>query len=211
MSEQNLAILYSFRRCPYAMRARLALYASKINYEHREVVLRNKPPQLLQASPKGTVPVFITNGGEVIDESLDIMLWAAKNHDPMDLLFKSNPNACQSMLDLINQSDNQFKPLLDRYKYPNRYDLESGEPARDEAVIWLNKLDDMLNKHDYLFDEKIKLADFAIAPFVRQFAHVDKDWFFSQNWQNLIRWLNNFLESDIFENIMQKHKPWQGY
>lgn len=209
MSEQTQAILYSFRRCPYAMRARLALYASKTDYEHREIVLRNKPPQLLQASPKGTVPVFITKNGDVIDESLDIMLWALKSNDPMDLLFESDAATLNVMLGLVNQSDNEFKPLLDRYKYPNRYELDSGEPARDEAVIWLNKLNDMLEQHDYLFDDKVRLADYAIAPFVRQFAHVDRDWFFDQPWANLIKWLNAFLESDNFNNIMQKYKPWQ--
>lgn len=209
MSEQKLAILYSFRRCPYAMRARLALYASNTTYEHREVVLRNKPEQLLQASPKGTVPVLITADDNVIDESLEIMLWSLRNNDPMDLLFKKDPNLLNSMLELIRQNDNEFKPLLDRYKYPNRYELISGDSARDDAVIWLNKLDNMLSQRAYLFGNQIRLADFAIAPFVRQFAHVDRDWFFSQNWSNLIRWLNGFLNSEYFENIMQKHKPWQ--
>lgn len=209
-----LAILYSFRRCPYAMRARLALAVSKQPHELREVVLRNKPADMLAASPKGTVPVLVLPGGEVIEESLDIMRWALARHDPAQWLFPPQA-AQQDMHTLIAANDGDFKRHLDRYKYPNRYPQESeGDAAafalrhRSQAAHWLAQLDDRLAS-GWLMGTQASLADMAILPFVRQFAHTDADWFAAQPWLRLQGWLAAFEGSALYAGVMAKHLPWQ--
>lgn len=207
-------ILYSFRRCPYAMRARLALSVSGQAHELREVVLKNKPAGLLAASPKGTVPVLVLPGGEVIDESLDIMRWALGRHDPAQWL--SPPGASSDEMEaLIAGNDGDFKRHLDRYKYPNRYADESGGEAagfalkhRTEAAHWLAQLDTRLTG-GWLMGAQASLADMALLPFVRQFAHTDPDWFAAQAWPRLQGWLAAFEASDLYAGMMQKHAPWQ--
>jgi len=208
-----LPVLYSFRRCPYAMRARLALAVSKQPYELREVVLRSKPAEMLAASPKGTVPVLVLPGGEVIDESLDIMRWALGLSDPAQWL---SPQASVEEMDaLIAASDGEFKQHLDRYKYPNRYSQESeGDAAgfalkqRSEAARWLAQLDACLER-GWLCGGKACLADMAVLPFIRQFAHTDADWFSAQPWPRLQAWLVAFEVSELYAGVMQKHAPWQ--
>ncbi|MDO8385753.1 MAG: glutathione S-transferase [Polaromonas sp.] len=208
-----LPVLYSFRRCPYAMRARLALAASAEPHEHREVVLRAKPAALLTASPKGTVPVLVLPDGKVIDESLDIMRWALARKDPAQWL--SPPDASPEEMDtLIASNDGDFKRQLDRYKYPNRYPQESaGEEAaftlkhRSNAARWLAQLDARLSD-GWLFGARACLADMAILPFVRQFAHTDAGWFASQPWPRLQRWLAGFEASALYTGVMEKHAPW---
>lgn len=209
-----LPILYSFRRCPYAMRARLALSISGQAHELREVVLRNKPADLLAASPKGTVPVLVLPGGEVIDESLDIMRWALGRHDPAQWLTPPGASSAE-MAALIAANDGDFKRHLDRYKYPNRYVDESGGDAagfelthRTEAALWLAQLDARLGD-GWLFGTQPSLADMAILPFVRQFAHTDADWFAVQPWPRLRGWLAAFEASDLYAGVMQKHAAWQ--
>ncbi len=204
----ELPLLYSFRRCPYAMRARLALASAQISHYLREIVLRDKPAEMLQASPKGTVPVLILTNDKVIDESLDIMLWALGKSDPNGILPEQEEEKAQ-MLELISQNDGEFKFNLDRYKYPNRYDLESGEENRNAACEWLYSLNYRLEKNRFLFGNSESIADLAIAPFVRQFAHVDRDWFYGQSWEALANWLTSFLSSDIFQQIMPKYKVWE--
>lgn len=203
-----LPVLYSFRRCPYAIRARLALSVAGQSCTLREVVLRNKPQALLEASAKATVPVLVLASGQVIDESLDIMLWALRQHDPESWLSPQLGDE-PAMLALIAECDQHFKHHLDRYKYPQRFDLSDGTENRQQAALWLQKLDARLQKQPYLFGQQAALADMAILPFVRQFAHTDRDWFFAQNWPALARWLSTWLESDRFKAVMQKYEAWE--
>ncbi|MES2686233.1 MAG: glutathione S-transferase [Pseudomonadota bacterium] len=208
-----LPVLYSFRRCPYAMRARLALAVSAEPHEHREVVLRAKPAEMLTVSPKGTVPVLVLPDGEVIDESLDIMRWALARHDPAQWLSPTGASA-EEMEALIAGNDGNFKQHLDRYKYPNRYPQESaGDDAgfalshRSEAARWLAQLDARL-RDGWLCGRKACLADMAILPFIRQFAHTDADWFAAQPWPRLQAWLAAFEASALYTGVMGKHAPW---
>ena len=210
MSDTALPVLYSFRRCPYAMRARLALHASGLAHEHREVVLKNKPAHMLALSPKGTVPVLWlrgTAGEKVLEQSLDIMLWALGQHDPQCWL----PASDEAMADartLITHNDGPFKQQLDRYKYPNRSGLDSGAADRDEAALWLQTLDARLGTQFFLTGHRWGLADAAIAPFVRQYAHTDPAWFAAQPWPALRPWLAAFESSARFVAIMVKHPPY---
>jgi glutathione S-transferase len=197
-------ILWSFRRCPYAMRARLALASSEVPYEHREILLRDKPVEFLTISPKATVPVMQT-GDRVIDESLDIMLWALEQNDPQGWLLGSSDGSAE-MRDLIAQADGPFKTALDRYKYASR---DIGAPTeRANAATFLLKLNDILGEQPFLFGARPTLPDMAILPFVRQFAHVDIDWFAAQNWDAVIGWLDAFKSSERFGVIMKKYPTW---
>jgi glutathione S-transferase len=210
-----LPVLYSFRRCPYAMRARLALAVSGEPYELREVVLRDKPAELLAASPKGTVPVLVLPGGTVIDQSLDVMLWALRRQDPENWLLPPR-GAIADMLALVAGNDGDFKRNLDRYKYPHRYPEESAGDAqafalkhRAQGAAWLATLDGML-VDGWLFGPRVSLADMALLPFVRQFAHTDATWFAGQPWPRLQAWLAGFEAGPRFQAVMEKHAPWQA-
>ena len=189
MTITSTPVLYSFRRCPYAMRARMALYSSGIVCELREVVLRNKPETMLALSPKGTVPVLLTCEGKVIDESLDIMLWALRQNDPEDWLSPQH-GSLEGMLALIERNDFEFKDHLDRYKYPVRYEGVDTVQERTKGELFLQDLEQHLSKNSCLFGAKLSLADFAIAPFVRQFANVDKSWFDQTPYTGVQDWLN---------------------
>ena len=210
----TLPVLYSFRRCPYAMRARLALLASGIAVEHREVVLKNKPAHLLALSPKGTVPVLWLPdaqgavAGQVLDQSLDIMLWALRQHDLRGWLPTSDAGMTDALA-LIAHNDGPFKRQLDRYKYPNRSGLDSGAADRDEAALWLQALEARLRAQVFLAGQQFGLTDAALAPFVRQYAHTDPGWFAAQAWPALASWLAAFEASELFAAIMHKHAPWQ--
>lgn len=204
-----LPVLYSFRRCPYAMRARLALLASGQACELREVVLRDKPQALRDASPKATVPVLVLPGGEVVDESLSIMLWALRRHDPLAWLAPTEGDLAQ-MLALVAENDTRFKPLLDRYKYPQRSGLPDGTAAREACAPFLERLERRLSQAPFLFGGHATLADTALAPFVRQFAGVDADWFAAQPWPALQRWLRQWQDADLFTHAMHKFPPWQS-
>lgn len=205
----TLPLLYSFRRCPYAIRARLALAVSEVKYEHCEVVLRDKPKSMLEASPKGTVPVLVLSNNRVIDESLDIMLWALAQNDPQQWLpgqaLGPDSNSA-SIMDLIKQNDFEFKPWLDRYKYADRYPENSVEYYRKKAEVFIARLESCLLDQPFLFGSSVTLADMAIAPFIRQFAHVDKAWFFTSQYISVITWLNDFLESKPFVLTMRKER-----
>lgn len=200
-------VLYSFRRCPYAMRARLALVASGTVCVMREVVLATKPAALLQASPKGTVPVLVLPDGVVLEQSLDIMLWALRRSDSQHWLPTSPPDL-DAALQLIAACDGGFKHNLDRYKYPNRYALPDGASHRALGAQFLQTLNDTLTVQRYLRGEHFGLADAAIAPFVRQFAHTDPAWFASQPWQALQQWLQDFELSTLFAAVMEKYVAW---
>ncbi|MBC3247620.1 glutathione S-transferase [Pseudomonas lurida] len=195
----NETLLYSFRRCPYAMRARLALRYSGVCVRIIEVSLKAKPAEMLALSPKGTVPVLSVNG-EVIDESLAIMQWALAQHDPDNWRLQGDP----SVLALIDENDQGFKYHLDRYKYAERYPEHPMEHYRAEGEVFLQKLERLLEDRAYLLAHHPSLADMALAPFVRQFAHVDRDWFARAPYPRLQRWLEAFLQSPLFIRVMAK-------
>jgi glutathione S-transferase len=208
-------ILYTFRRCPYAIRARLALAVSGVEVELREIELRNKPQAMLDCSPKGTVPVLQLSDGRVIDESLDIMRWALVVNDPDEWI--EHDAAWLAAVDaLTEQNDGPFKQSLDRYKYPQREQapLEqatqaaaastSAEHHRADAEIFLRELTLRLKSDKFLMGDRATLPDFAIVPFVRQFAHVDREWFYAAHAGPLAQWLDGLLQSPLFVRVMQK-------
>ena len=200
-------VLYSFRRCPYAMRARMALAVSGQVCELREVILSRKPAEMLQASPKGTVPVLVRPNGSVIDQSLDIMLWALRSHDP-EAWLPATADAMAHTLRMVAECDGPFKSDLDRYKYPNRYALPNGTAHRDHGSVFLMQLELQLAEKAGIAGTHFGLADAAIAPFVRQFAHTDASWFAAQPWPALQRWLATFEASALFAQVMDKHPTW---
>ena len=187
-------ILYSFRRCPYAMRARMSLLESDIEVELREVILRDRPEHMMEISPKGTVPVLLLPDGTVIEESLDIMLWS------LDESWRLG-----DWKNLIDVNDGDFKHHLDRYKYNNRYEnVLSSEEHREHAVSILKTYEERLSKQAYLCGDSISLADLALSPFVRQFANTDRAWFDQLPLPHLLKWLEGILESNLFKACMVK-------
>ena len=196
-----LPILYSYRRCPYAMRARMALKLAGIDVEIREISLRDKPAHMLQVSPKGTVPVLVLADGTVIEQSLEIMQWALKQHA---LGANIHAGAGASVLALISENDDAFKRALDAYKYPERYPNKTQSQHRADGEVFLQKLENMLQDNLYLFGATPSLADIAIFPFVRQFAAVDDAWFDLAPYPKLQVWLKGFIESELFVSIMEK-------
>ena len=207
MNTATLPVLYSFRRCPYAMRARLALAASGQACELREVVLKSKPQGLLQVSPKGTVPVLVLPDGQVLEQSLDIMRWALAQHDPAGWLAPSHGNV-EDMLALVAECDGPFKQALDRCKYHHRSPEADTALARTQAVEWLQGLEARLTQRLFLFGGHAALADMAIAPFVRQFAGIDATWWDTQPWPRLQTWLARWQASRLFESVMHKLPAW---
>lgn len=202
--------LYSFRRCPYAMRARLAIVLAELKVELREIVLKNKPAQMLAISPKGTVPVLElveTDGSSrrVIEESRDILQWALEQHDPQAVL-DVEPASAQA---LIEQNDNEFKHWLDRYKYSDRYPELSQLEYRERGEVFLQVLETLLAKHRYLLGDTISSADIGIMPFVRQFAHVDQEVFYQLPYPYLQQWLRDWLQHPAFQQVMVKLPAWQ--
>jgi glutathione S-transferase len=195
-----VTLLYSFRRCPYAMRARLALLVSGTRFEIREIVLRDKPAAMLVASPKGTVPVLVCANGRVIDESLDIMVWALARNDPENWLDGYD-------VALVAPFDTRFKQHLDRYKYAERYDVDP-IVHRDAGLALLQDLEAQLARQANLCGMARSLTDMAIFPFVRQFAAVDRDWFDVQSLDGVQNWLARHVASPLFERVMTRLKPW---
>jgi glutathione S-transferase len=191
--------LYSFRRCPYAMRARMALRYSNVPVEIVEVSLKAKPAEMLAISPKGTVPV-LDAGGQVIDESLEIMRWALAQNDPQDWLLAGDSRIAE----LIEANDQVFKVHLNCYKYAERYPEQPMEIYRAEGALYLQRLEELLEGREYLLGDHPSLADIALLPFVRQFAHVDREWFAQTPYVRLQAWLQRFLESELFTSIMKK-------
>lgn len=198
--------LYSFRRCPYAMRARLSLLFADISVELREIVLKNKPSQMLAISPKGTVPVLQLPEGKVIEESRDIMVWALEQRDRQGLL---DASILKQANDLLNKNDHEFKHWLDRYKYADRYPEMSQTEFRERGEVFLQSLEALLNKNTYLLGDNISIADIGVMPFVRQFAHVDRDVFYRLPYPKLQKWLQYWLEHPLFKQAMTKFDPWQ--
>lgn len=196
-------VLYSFRRCPYAIRARLAIAYAAIDIEIREVALKNKPTQLLALSPKATVPVLRLEDGVVIDESLDIMRWALAYNDPERWLAIDGQGN-----QLIAWNDGAFKYFLDRYKYADRYPEFSAHHYRQQAELFLTGLENRLGCFRHLCGNDFSLADAAIFPFVRQFAGVDNDWFQNSRYQRLKQWLAALLNTELFRTVMVKYPVW---
>jgi glutathione S-transferase len=195
--------LYSFRRCPYAMRARMALRYSGVAVDIVEVSLKAKPAEMLALSSKGTVPVLSVDG-RVIDESLAIMHWALAQNDPQDWLLKDDPAGQAQITALIEANDQVFKVHLNRYKYAERYPEQPMEVYQAQGEVFLRQLDELLQGRDYLLAEHPSLADVALMPFIRQFAHVDREWFAQTPYVRLQDWLQRFLESDLFTGVMHK-------
>lgn len=187
------------------MRARLALAISGQACEWREVELRNRPDELREVSPKATVPVVVLPDSRVLDESFEIMLWTLENNDPEGWLA---PESLVAAKLLAFRCDAGFKPHLDRYKYTNRYEDADSEEHREIASRFIRELDEQLAKAEFLFGPKRTLADMALAPFVRQFAFADRDWFDEQSWTHLRTWLDNFIASSLFERVMTKRTAW---
>jgi glutathione S-transferase len=196
----SLPILYSFRRCPYAIRARLAIAYAEIPIEIREVHLKHKPEQMLAISPKGTVPVLQLPDGKVIDESLDIMDWALAQHDPEHWL-----DTGEDTERLIQWNDGDFKYYLDRYKYADRYPEFPESYYRNQAEVFLVELENKLSQNAYLGGSHFSRVDAAIFPFIRQFATVDNLWFQALGFRQLIIWLDALLASELFLTVMSKH------
>jgi glutathione S-transferase len=204
----NLPILYSYRRCPYAMRVRMALKLANIDVEIREISLRDKPAHMLQVSPKATVPVLVLQDGSVIDESLAIMDWAFNNvREQNDALQASIHAPCGvSILSaLVLMNDTEFKKNLDCYKYPERFPQKSQLEHRQQGEVFLQQLEDLLKQNTYLFGSEPSFADYAIFPFVRQFAAVDAACFETSPYPKLRAWLNAWLESELFKSVMTKN------
>lgn len=212
----NNPILYSFRRCPYAMRARIFIKLCEIEVQLREVILRDIPQEMIDISPKATVPVLQLYEGTILEESLDIMNWAINNNDQFNLKKSKNDNI-EIHNKVLSIFDNDFKFHLDRYKYNSRYDTSTGvkskEIHRDEALKNLYILEDQLDKNNslWLFNNNPSFLDIAILPFIRQYRIADIKWFDEKMpYKNVHSWLMRFLEWDTFNQIMIKNKPWKN-
>ena len=201
----ELPILYSFRRCPYAMRARMALVASGAVVELREVLLKDKPPELLAASPKATVPVLVLSDGRVVEQSLDIMQWALEHSDPLGWL-----EGAVLESDWISECDGGFKHWLDRYKYADRYPEHTAEDYRKNAEGFIQQLEDRLSSTDWMGGDAANAVDVALFPFIRQFAGVDPSWWQNAPYPGVRRWLENWLNGALFSAIMTKYPRWES-
>ncbi len=199
----SIPILYSFRRCPYAIRARMALHYNEIVYEHREISLKNRPQKLFDISSKGTVPVLDLNNGNVIDESLDIMKWALSKNIDQEWYVDS----LELQDSLIAENDTTFKKWLDLYKYHTRYPEFTQEYYRGKCKKIIGNYEKILDSRQYLISSKESLSDIAIFPFIRQFANVELSRF-KKEFPKLSEWLNYFIESDLFILIMHKFEEW---
>jgi len=209
MSNFEYPILYTFRRCPYAMRARFVLRHSHKKIELREIKLQKKPKDFLNTSPKGTVPVLALSKKEVLDQSLDIMMWCLQSSDNSKINDLKN-NLPNNLLDQIKDLDNEFKTNLDKYKYPNRFKDNDKNLSRDNNLKFLKKLNENLKNSIFLNSNKIGLLDYAIFPFIRQFRNVDIEWFENLNLSFLNSWYLSIVESKAFFDIMKKYKVWDA-
>ena len=204
-----MPILYSFKRCPYAMRARMALYLSDISCELREVSLKNKPPSMIKLSPKGTVPVMLLENGKVIDESIDIINWCLEQKFFFeDKLSKSETLYTERTISLF---DSTFKFHLDRYKYSSRYNDVDESHHRECCFNILKEIELYINdsNHDWFFTNSINKIDIAILPFIRQFRIANSEWFDNnEEIPKVKKWLSKFLKSTILKNVMINYKVW---
>jgi len=200
--------LYSLQHCPYAMRARLGLMLAKQAVMLRAVVMKNKPPEMLALSVKGTVPVLLLENGRVIDESLDIMLWALTNNDPENLLLADDLEKAVEMRSLISRNDDEYIDCLEKYKYAKRKHQADEQLCRQNCEVFISELERRLSSHDYFMGDKPCLADYAIFPFIRQFARVDRQWYLQAPYPKLRCWLNRQLQQPMFTKVMTKFPLW---
>jgi len=203
----TLPVLYSLQNCPYAMRARLALLLAQQKVQLRAISLKDKPAEMLQASPKGTVPVLVT-ANEVIEESLDIMLWALKRHDPENLLYAHDEYKLAEMLEIIKENDTKFKPTLEKYKRAKRYHGNDLQDCRLACEPFIQALEKCLTQHEFFMGATPSLLDIALLPFIRQFSRVNKSEFSHDRYANLRHWLRHHLQSRLFAKAMFKYPLW---
>jgi len=204
-----MPILYSFKRCPYAMRARMALYLSNTVVELREVSLRDKPQSMLEISPKGTVPVLILDDGNVIDESIEIIEWCIKKKKN---IFTETLNSDQELFteDAIKLFDEKFKFHLDRYKYATRYEDVDEILHRESCVEILKTMENKISNKIFFYTDHLNKIDICILPFIRQFRIANPEWFDNHiEFPKVQKWLDNFLKSSILEEIMVSHEVWK--
>jgi glutathione S-transferase len=211
----NLPILYSLRHCPFAMRARLAIFKSQQAVEMRDVKLDNKPAAMLVASPKGTVPILVVSSSHIIDESLEVMLWSLRQCDPENLLLSDplkNNNSEESrlpeLLAFIELYDSEFKSCIEDYKCAKRYHESNLIECRQACEVYVQDLEQRLSQHDYIFGEQESLADIALLPFIRQFAKIERQWYVGSSYVNVKRWLNKYLQSAMFNKVMTQYPIW---
>jgi len=204
----SLPILYSLHQCPYALRARMGLLLAKQSVILRDIVMNNIPTQMFDVSTKGTVPVLIFNDSSVIDESLDIMLWALKQNDPNNLLYNHELDTLENMLALISRNDNEFVAALKKYKAAARYHDNNIESTRHQCEPFINHLEENLTKHHYIMGNSLSLVDYAILPFIRQFSRVDRKWYTHAPYPKLRRWLEKHYQDPIFARAMTKYPQW---
>ncbi|KAB2824770.1 glutathione S-transferase [Aliivibrio finisterrensis] len=202
-------ILYSLRQCPYAMRSRLAILHAQQTVVLRDIDMNNKPEEMLSISPKGTVPVLLLGDGSVIDESLDVMVWALTQSDPNNLLYSHDETKFTQMLDVINQSDNEFVDALQKYRAASRYHDTNEVECRERCCEWLMTIEKALSQHAYIIGETPSLVDYAILPFIRQFSRVDKKWYAQAPLPYLRAWLVNHYNDPTFSKAMFTHPKWQ--
>ena len=203
-----LPILYSLQHCPYAMRARMGLLLAKQAVMLRAIVMNNKPTEMLTLSPKGTVPVLLVDQTLVIDESIDIMIWALRQNDPCNLLYSDQASSFSAMNSLINRNDNEFIIWLEKYKHAKRYHEISEVYYRQQCELFILHLEQRLSSNNFFMGINPSLADYAILPFIRQFAHVDRKWYLQAPYPNIQQWLRLQLESKLFSKIMKKYPLW---
>ena len=214
-----LPILYSLRNCPYAMRARIAIFKSHQPVALRDVVLSDKPPEMILASAKATVPILVISQTDnsiskenakcqVIDESLDVMLWALNSADPNDLLHRDSPEVLTQMLTFITEFDVEFKRCLEAYKCAKRYHETNIDECRAACEHYIQMLELRLTAHKFLSSERESLLDIALLPFIRQFARIERQWYLQSPYPNLKAWLNNYLQSPMFTKVMAKYPLW---
>ena len=203
-----IPVLYSLQHCPYAMRARLGLLLAEQPVMLRAITMDKKPEEMLIASPKGTVPVLVVDPKTVIDESLDIMLWALNRNDPQNLLYSDKADALPEMLKIIEENDNEFKPSLEKYKRSKRFHNEAEAADRLACEPFIQRLESRLNQHEYLMGATPSLLDYALLPFVRQFSKVNRQLFREGPYTNLQGWLDGQLQSRLFARAMLKYPFW---
>ena len=203
MNSIEYPILYSFRRCPYAMRVRFVLRKAKIKIELRAILLKKKPKEFLKLSKDGTVPILLIPGKTVIQESLDIIFWA------FDQKKNEKESVDQKSLDLIKKIDTCFKKNLDNYKYPNKFDIKNTKKYRDKNLSYLHILNEKLKEKKFLKSDELSFLDYSIFPFIRQFRNVDPNWFDSLKFDYLINWFSFIVESKEFNDIMKKYSVWE--
>lgn len=209
-TSNSYPVLYSLQNCPYAMRARLALLLSEQTIIIRAITLKDKPQHMLEVSPKGTVPVLILADGSVLQESIDIMLWALRQNDPHHLLSQDEAQYLQ-IIELIERGDNEFKHPLEQYRAAKRYHKDTEQYWRQQCEVFIAELEQRLEKTDYFVGHQLSLADYAFIPFMRQFGRVDRKWFAQAPYPKVKAWLTMQLQSRLYAKMMTKHKLWQHH